>query len=116
MTQTSHEALAIIASEWFRCSRRALRLAAEAAPARLERERAQHAYATQRVQDALTTHGLRLHDFSGSAYSPSLPVEPLNPEDFDTEEGLVVTETVEPTVLLDGKVLLRGKVVLGRGA
>lgn len=116
MTQAQHEALAILASEWFRCSRRALRLALETAPTRAERERAQQAYASQRVQETLALHGLRLHDFSGSPYSPSLPVEPLNPEDFDTEEGLVVAETVEPTILLDGKVLLRGKVVLGRAS
>lgn len=86
--------LAVVATEWFSAMRRALRLS---------------------VGDALAACGVRLHLFDGQTYSPALPVEPVNPEDFDTEEGLVVRETIEPTVLHDGRVLLRGKVVLERG-
>jgi hypothetical protein len=115
MTNTFHDALALLATEWFRAARRAMRIAQEAAPARLERERAQLAYATGRVSDALTALDIRLHEFVGQPYSPALPVEPVNPEDFDSEEGLFVQETIEPTILHDGRVLMRGKVVLAKG-
>lgn len=107
--------LAVVATEWFSAMRRALRLTAENDAARRERERALSAYSERRVGDALAACGVRLHLFDGQTYSPALPVEPVNPEDFDTEEGLVVRETIEPTVLHDGRVLLRGKVVLERG-
>jgi hypothetical protein len=115
MTNTFHDALALLATEWFKAARRAMRIAQEAAPARLERERAQLAYAARSIGDALAGLDIRLYEFVGQPYSPSLPVEPVNPEDFDTEEGLVVRETIEPTILHDDRVLMRGKVVLAKG-
>ena len=113
---TGRDALCLVATEWWKASRRLLRLAAAdtASPGRYERERAQLAYAGRRVTGALDAHGLRLRDFDGQPYSPSLPPEPVNPEDFDTEEGLVVADTIEPTVLHDGRIVLRGKVALRR--
>lgn len=63
----------------------------------------------------LTGLDIRLEEFVGQPYSPSLPVEPVNPEDFDSEEGLVVHETIEPTILHNGRVLMRGKAVLAKG-
>lgn len=108
------DTLLLVASEWWKASRRLLRLAAEAAPERLERERAQAAYATRRIEAALEASGLRLAGHTGQPYSPGLPAEPVNPEDFDTEEGLEVADTIEPTVLEHGRILQRGKVVLRR--
>ena len=116
MTGISPETLALLATEWFKAANRAVRLAQEVAPARLERERARISYSAGRISDALAAHGLRMHEFDGQPYSPALPPEPVNPEDFGSEEGLVVQETVEPTVLCNGRVLLRGKIVLAKGA
>lgn len=109
------EALAIIATEWFKASRRLHKLTLEAAPARLERERAQLSYSERRILDTLASLELRLVTYDGSEFSAQLPAEPVNPEDFDSEEGLVVTETLEPTILHHGKVILRGRVVLAKG-
>ena len=109
-------ALLLLATEWWKTNRRLLRLATEAAPARLERERAQAAYATRRIEAALDALGLRLADHTGQPYSPGLPAEPVNPEDFDSEEGLEVADTIEPTVLEHGRILQRGKVVLRRAS
>jgi hypothetical protein len=100
--------LVLLAAEWWKANRRLLRLAAEAAPGRLDRERAQAAYATRRIEAALEASGLRLADHTGQPYSP------VNPEDFETEEGLEVADTIEPTVLAHGRILQRGKVVLRR--
>lgn len=106
--------LLLLAVEWWKANRRLLRLAAEAAPGRLERERAQAAYATRRIEAALDAQGVRLLDHAGEPFSPALPAEPVNPEDFEGEEDLDVADTVEPTVVGDGRVLRRGKVVLRR--
>lgn len=108
-------AVAVIASEWFKASRRLERLAMEAAPARLERERAQLLFSRRQVEAALAGVGIRLVTHEGSGFGPELPAEPVNPEDFDTEEGLVVSETLEPTVVHDGRIVVRGRVVLARG-
>ena len=102
----------LLVTEWWKSSRRLLRLVAEAAPERTERERAQLTYASRRIGEALAALDLRLVEHDGQPYSPAMPAEPVNPEDFATEEGLVVTDTVEPTVLRAGRILRRGKVVL----
>lgn len=105
-------AVLLLATEWWKSSRRLLRLVAEAAPERMERERAQLTYASRRIGEALAALDLRVVEHDGQPYSPAMPAEPVNPEDFATEEGLVVADTVEPTVLRAGRILRRGKVVL----
>ncbi len=114
ISEEGAQALALVASEWFKAARPLSRLVQEMAPARLERERAQLAYALTRIEDALASSGLRMVTQEGAEYSPQLPAEPVNPEDFNSEEGLVVQEALEPTVLLDGRVIARGRVVLAR--
>ena len=114
MDAAEADAMALIATEWSKAALRALRLGYEASPARFARERALLTSSERRVSDALEVCGLRLHDFDGQPYSAALPVEPVNPEDFDSEEGLIVLETIEPTVLRDGRVLLPGKAILAR--
>ena len=106
------DALLLLATEWWRTSRRLLRLAAEAAPERIERERSQFTYASRRIAAALAVLDVRLVEHDGQPYAPTLPAEPVNPEDFDTDEGLSVLDTVEPTILRSGRILRRGKVVL----
>lgn len=108
--------LLLVAAEWWKANRRLLRLAADAAPGRLDRERAQSAYTARRIEAALDAAGLRLADHTGQPYSPGLPAEPVNPEDFEGEDGLEVADTIEPTVLEHGRILQRGKVVLRRTA
>lgn len=115
-TDPSRDALLLLATEWWKSTRRLLRLAAEQAPERVERERAQATYASRRIAAALAALDLRMVDHDGQPYSPALPAEPVNPEDFATEEGLVVADTIEPTILQDGRILVRGKVVLRSGA
>ncbi|MHB0723532.1 hypothetical protein ACX4M5_11605 [Roseomonas mucosa] len=109
------EALATLAAEWFKTSRRLSRLTQDVAPGRFERERAQAAYSQRRVEETLERNGMRLVTHDGMPFSPEIPAEPVNPEDFDTEEGLVVSETLEPTVVYGGRVLARGRVILARG-
>ncbi len=106
--------MALLASEWFKTARRLTRLTQDVAPARLERERAQLSFSQNRVEGALAQMGVRLVTHDGMPFTPQLPAEPVNPEDFDTDEGLLVRETLEPTVMLDGRIVARGRVVLGR--
>lgn len=106
------DTLALLAAEWFKTARRLSRLTQEVAPARLERERAQLAYSHRRVEEALEKCGIRLVTYDGTPFSTQIPAEPVNHEDFDTDENLVVSETIEPTVIFDGRILARGLVVL----
>jgi hypothetical protein len=110
------EALAILATEWFKAARRMTRIARGFAPTQFDRERAQLAYSERRVEDTLSACGMRIVTYDGSEFSSQLPAEPINPEDFENEDDLAVIETLEPTVLHDGRIVLRGRVVLGRRA
>ena len=106
------DAVLLLATEWWKSTRRLLRLAAKAAPESIERERAQVTYASRRIGSALAALDVRVVDHDGQPFSPTLPAEPVNPEDFATEEGLVVGDTVEPTILRAGRIIRRGKVAL----
>ena len=110
--EAAMDAVLLLATEWWKSTRRLLRLAADAAPERVERERAQATYAGRRIGAALAALDLRLVEHDNQPYSPALPAEPVNPEDFATEENLQVAETIEPTVLRAGRIIRRGKVVL----
>ena len=60
---------------------------------------------------------VELIDFRGAVYTPELPIEALNLEDFEENQELIIVETVEPTIkeketshiLRYGKVLLAAK-------
>lgn len=116
MDDAAQDALCIVATEWWKCSQRLVRLTFEAAPGRVERERAQLTYAGRRIGQALKALGLQMREFDGQPWSVSLPAEPVNPEDFGAEDELEVAETLEPTILRDGRIVSRGKVVLRRAA
>ena len=60
LSEHGAQTLALLATEWFKASRRLTRLAQLAPPAQAERERAQLACSRMLVEDALTEHGLRL--------------------------------------------------------
>ena len=106
------DAVLLLATEWWKSTRRLLRLAAEAAPERVERERAQATYASRRIGTILAALDVRMVDHDGQPFSPALPAEPVNPEDFGAGDNLVVADTLEPTILRAGRILRRGKVVL----
>ena len=89
LSEDGAQALALVASEWFRAARRLMRLTQETSPSRVERERAQLAYTLSRIDGVLAQNGLRMVTHEGAEFSPQLPAEPVNPEDFEHEEGLV---------------------------
>jgi hypothetical protein len=63
------------------------------------------------LQNALN---VELIDFRGSSYTAELPVEVLNLEDFEENQELIITETLEPTIKeKDSSHILRfGKVIV----
>jgi hypothetical protein len=109
------DALALAATEHWRAARRLLRLASDLDPARLPREEAALRFGLNQLHGAMETLGMRISTFDGMVWTPEIPVEPVNADDFEDEAGLVVHETLEPTVLFNGRILRRGKVVLRKG-
>ena len=76
---------------------------------------AQARFASAQLDSAVSDQGLSLTTFDGRLFEPSLPVTAVNAEDYPGRADLVVSETVEPTVIADGRVIQLGKVIISLG-
>jgi hypothetical protein len=82
-------------------------------PDRQPRLAAQLRFTRGRLDSLLAEAGLTLRSFEGQAYSPSLPATAVNADEVDGAAALLVTQTIEPSIVADGQVLLTGKVIIG---
>ena len=101
--------------ECWRLLRLGERLVRDQAADRQPRTLAQLRYVRGRLDSILGARGLRLIAYVGEPYSPNLPVTIANADEFQGNEGLVIAETLEPTLLADGRVVAMGKVILKQG-
>lgn len=76
---------------------------------------AQWQYCTGRFKSLSAELGFKVVEYEGAIYSANLPVVVVNVDDFTTNEGLVVRQTIEPTVVYEGRVVNMGKVILAQG-
>lgn len=80
----------------------------------------QRKYASQlrwfvkKLEESLEEDSLRIVNVEGHPYDPGMAATPVNIEDFDADEPLVVNRMLEP-IIMEGKVLVKtGKVTLRR--
>lgn len=73
---------------------------------------AQLKFSKRQLDVILKDLGLRLVDFCGERFHPGLAVSVDNPADHDDEEALVVSKTLEPTVMSDMTVVRLGRVII----
>jgi hypothetical protein len=104
-----------LASEFWKALRSLDRAAAAISDDRVRAGIEAHArFARGRLDSILAAGTLAVVTFEGRLYEPNLPVSAVNTDEFDAETELVVSHTVEPTVVLDMVPLLIGKVLLSR--
>ena len=77
-----------------------------------ERFSRQYEYFASRVERAVAAAGVTVLDLSRQPYSVGLPVQAMNLEEFDEDEALIITQTIEPVIMLDGRVLKTGMVMV----
>lgn len=77
------------------------------------RVQAQLRFARSRLDSLLEEAGLKLTNFEGRQFEPNLPVTAVNAEEIEPSDGLTITQTLEPSVVADGQVLIVGKVIVG---
>jgi hypothetical protein len=106
--------LAELAVECWRLLRLAERLIREQPRDRQAAARAQARYVRGRLDAILGGRGLRLISYDGERYVPGLPVTIGNADELEGNEGLVVADTLEPTLLTDDRVIAMGKVILSK--
>ena len=74
----------------------------------------QFAWFSKKVYKALGEADLKLLALEGQLYDPGMAVTPLNIDDFNTEDQLYVSQTIEPIIMQGDTVLKTGTVILGR--
>lgn len=82
----------------------------------IDQQRSIHAqlrFGRGRLDSLLSDIGLKLATFDGQPYGPGLPASVINADEVDTDDCLVVTQTVEPAVISGDRVLLTGRVIVG---
>ena len=112
--ETLQNSLISIASELFRFQR-----VFEKAVSKLEIDEqgkymSQYSWFSKKVFKALEESNLKLLNIEGQLYDPGMAVTPLNIDDFDAEDVLYVTQTIEPIIMRNDAVIKTGTVILGR--
>ena len=62
--------------------------------------------------DILMENGLSIPTLEGQDYSPNLPLTVINADEFDDNEGLIVSQMIEPTIVDENGVVTMGKAIL----
>lgn len=78
------------------------------------RAASQHKYSAQQLAGLLDEAGLRAVTFDQQPFSAGLPVQAINSDDFESDDGLLIAATIEPTIVREGTVVRIGKVSLAR--
>lgn len=76
--------------------------------------RSQFGWFTKKVYSAIEDNNIKLVSLEGNEYDPGMPVTPLNIEEFDSNDELIIQQMIEP-IVMDGEAILReGTVLLGK--
>lgn len=69
-------------------------------------------YAALQLQTLAAEANLKLVTFDGELFGPGSPASAENLDEFQTDDGLIVSKTLEPAVVCDMRVILSGRVLL----
>ncbi|PAU79478.1 hypothetical protein [Halomonas salipaludis] len=77
-----------------------------------KQQAAQLRYSVRQVERMLAPLALEVVDYTHQRYEPNLPVQVINNEEVAGERDLVVTQTIEPTIVQRGEVVHLGRVIV----
>lgn len=103
--------VARLAAEVWRLQRRLARAEEQAADSETLRPLRD---SVTRLQDVFAEYDVQVLEHEGEAYDPGLQVEVLHAREGDGPT--VIVETIRPSILLNGRVLQQGQVVIGPAA
>lgn len=85
-------------------------------PADAARYANQYAWFRKKVDEAVEKAGMKLVSVEGQPFDAGMAVTPLNVDEFDADDALIVQRMIEPIVMCRGKVCRAGAAMLGRAA
>ncbi|MFC5420167.1 hypothetical protein ACFPOB_11420 [Bosea eneae] len=72
----------------------------------------QHRYFVGKIESCLADAGMRFVSHEGQIFETGTAATPLNIDDFEAEDVVVVVETIEPTVMNTSGLVRMGSVML----
>lgn len=108
------EALLNLAIESWRFGRVFSRVLARLDVSESARFASQLRYFQKRVDESLSTMGMRLVNLEGQPFDPGIAASALNLADFSPEDRLAVEQMIEPIVMGPDGLVRPGTVLLGK--
>lgn len=112
MNDTERGGLVNLATEYWRLLRLLERTISEGPPEKIAKGDAQLRYGLNRLVSILADHGVRMVTYDNQPFEPNLPVTVSNADESSVFDDPVVDKTLEPTFVMDGRVLAMGKVLI----
>lgn len=106
------DAVISMAIESWRFGRVFERLLKELDPSNKKRYDGHLRWLRKKVEDSLEQVGLRIVDVEGHTFDPGMAATPLNIEEFNPEDSLVVDRMLEPIIMGKEGLVKTGTVIL----
>lgn len=110
----AQQALIKLAVESWRFSRTVARSMARLEPSEASKIDRQFRWFSKQVEESLQDAGLKLVNLEGQAYDVGDAATPLNLDDFEPGEDLVIAQMIEPVIMGINGLLATGTVMLGK--
>lgn len=107
-------ALIKLAIESWRFSRTVARSMGRLDPSEATKIDRQYRWFSKQIEESLEDAGLKLVNLEGQPYDVGHAATPLNLEDFDPGESLIVTQMIEPVIMGVNGLVAPGTVMLGK--
>lgn len=111
-TENQRKALCAIATESWKISRVFARAIAKLDAGEHSRFKNQVSYFTKEITKGMEEFGLRVVSVEGQLYDPGMAASPINIDDFDSDDQLVVSQMLEPIIMSNEGLVKAGTVIL----
>jgi hypothetical protein len=88
------------------------RLVLRLSPSERLRYAGQYAWFNRKINDSLNKCGIRIIDVKGKEFSADMPAIPVNIQEFNEDDVLVIDQMLEPIIMNGETILKTGSVVL----
>ena len=103
-----------LASDYWRLLRSYKKLIEESSPENYNRLKSNFRYAELRLTSTLNEYNIKIISYEGKPYTPHLAVSVLNGDEFNDIDGLIINQMIEPTVMMDERIIKMGKAILSK--
>ena len=112
MSEQLTKSLLDIAVESWRFGRLFDRMLAKLDAGEQGRYRGRFRWFQRKLEDSLTDAGMRIVNVEGHAFDPGMAATPLNIEEFEPHDALIVDQMLEPIIMGSEGVVRTGTVTL----